>query len=313
MGKKVYFVRSRWFTLLFIAAALLCIMAVARLPGVAQPPFPKQRYGGGGAPNTLPAYQALAMEQAERNAFWRNARRIVHKDVLELVAQHQTELNRGLQFSKLMRGDTRKKEIALTFDDGPHPAYTPRILAILKKYKVPATFFLVGEMAEKYPELVRAEIEAGHSVGNHTYHHVSLPKIPAEFVATEIKSCGEVLKNITGRAPRLFRPPGGEYDVDSAQTSEALGYIMVLWTDDPGDYASPGEQIILSRTLNKATNGGIILIHDGIEQTIRMLPQIILNLQTRGYRFVTVDQMLAARRSRPAADESVAAAGKNKP
>ncbi|HEX2950294.1 MAG TPA: polysaccharide deacetylase family protein, partial [Armatimonadota bacterium] len=188
--------------------------------------------------------------------------------------------------------NVNKRQIALTFDDGPHPLYTPQILNILARDQVKATFFVVGKMAEMYPNLVRAEYNDGHSVGNHTYHHVNLTKIPEPDVATEIKGCGEVLQCITGRAPHLFRPPGGDYDTEVITTSEALGYTTVLWTDDPGDYAHPGEQIILQRALLKARNGGIILLHDGVQQTISILPQLIDTLKKQGYEFVTIDKMI---------------------
>jgi peptidoglycan-N-acetylglucosamine deacetylase len=228
----------------------------------------------------------------ELDRFWRNARNEVDRSVLELLAQHQAELRKGLWWNKLMRGDPDRKQIAITFDDGPHPAYTPRILDILKRYDANATFFLVGEMAEKYPDLVRAEVAAGHSLGNHTYHHVNLTKIPEEYVATEIKACGEVLRSITGRAPHLFRPPGGDYNAAVAATAAALGYTMVLWTDDPADYASPGEKVIETRLLSRIGSGGIVLIHDGIQQTVDVLPQILSVLKKRGYDLVSVDEMM---------------------
>lgn len=251
---------------------------------------------GATAPNKLDARQALAELQAERDRFWLNAKKEVDKSVMELVAQHRAELQRGLRYHQLIRGDPTRKQIALTFDDGPHPDYTPKLLAILKEYNVKATFFLVGEMAEKSPNLVLAEVAAGHSIGNHTYHHVSLIKIPEEEVAVEIKSCGEVLRGLIGRPPRWFRPPGGDYDQRVAEVSEALGYTMVLWTDDPGDYASPGQQIISSRTLSSVDNGGILLLHDGIQETLDVLPQILQTLRKQGYQFVTVDEMIAAGR-----------------
>jgi polysaccharide deacetylase family sporulation protein PdaB len=248
------------------------------------------------APNKLSGAAALARLASERDAYFVNAQKEDYKSVREVLAQHLDELDRGLKYSKFLKGKAQPKQIALTFDDGPHPTYTPKILAILKQYKVPATFFLVGSQAEKYPDLVRAEAAAGHNIANHTYHHVSLPKIPQEYVSDEIKACGMVLKAITGKSPHLFRPPGGEYNKQVAEASEALGYTMILWTDDPGDYASPGKDIILSRTLNKATPGGVILIHDGIQQTIDILPQMIETLQKQGYEFVTIDQMLKSGR-----------------
>ena len=101
-----------------------------------------------------------------------------------------------------------------------------------------------------------------------------------------------MLANITGAPPHLFRPPGGDYDKDVAEVSEALGYTIVLWTDDPGDYASPGDQVISKRLLARVSNSGIILIHDGIRQTLDVLPRIITYLKKRGFEFVTIDQML---------------------
>lgn len=231
-------------------------------------------------------------EITDGDQFWRHAKMEVDRSVLELIAQHKNELIHGIRYHKLMHGDLHKKQIALTFDDGPHPKFTPKLLAFLKQQKVKATFFVVGEMAEKYPWLIREEIADGHSVGNHTYHHVNLTKIPPEYVATELKACGEVLAKITGKPPHLFRPPGGDYDRDVAEISEALGYTIVLWTDDPGDYAKPGDKVISQRLLKRVSNGGIILIHDGIQQTLDDLPQFIATMRKRGFEFVTIDEML---------------------
>ncbi len=203
---------------------------------------------------------------------------------------------RGIRTEKILRGDPSRREIALTIDDGPHPVYTPRLLQILAQNGVPATFFVVGEQAERYPELIRAEVAAGNSVGNHTYDHVSLIKIPPEYIDTEIEACGEVIKRITGKSPHLFRPPGGEYNRAVSEAAEALGYKMILYSDDPGDYAEPGTQVIETRTLDTISDGGIILLHDGSAQTLTILPQIIQRLKARGFRFVTVDEMLKSDR-----------------
>jgi polysaccharide deacetylase family sporulation protein PdaB len=234
--------------------------------------------------------------QDKKDKYWQDARKEVYRSVLDLLQQHESEIAGGLRFHKLMRGDPDKKQIALTFDDGPHPAYTPKLLDILKQNDVKATFFLVGEMARKYPKLVRNEVAAGHSIGNHTYHHVNLTRIDVQDIATEIKACGEVLKKITGKPVHLFRPPGGDYNIDVAEASAALGYVMVLWTDDPGDYASPGVKTIEQRLLDRVSNGGIILIHDGVQQTIDLLPRVIQDLKAKGYEFVTIDQMLASQK-----------------
>jgi peptidoglycan-N-acetylglucosamine deacetylase len=224
--------------------------------------------------------------------YWANAKIEVDKSVLELMAQHQVELERGLKYHKFMRGDTSKSRIALTFDDGPHPAFTPKLLDILKENNVKATFFLVGEMAEKYPDLVKREIAEGHSVGNHTYHHVNLTKVPPEDIATEMEACSDVLNKITGKKPHLFRPPGGDYNRQVIEIAEAEGYTTIFWTDDPGDYASPGKKVIEIRLLRNVNNGGIILIHDGVQETVDILPQVIEYLKNRGFEFVTIDEMM---------------------
>lgn len=275
-------------------ASLLPVVSVTpkRAPRTTLAPRPRRLAMSGQPRNKLSAHTARAMELAEQDRYWLAAQGTVRKRVVELISQREEELRRGLRHNILLHGDRRRPEIALTFDDGPHPGYTERLLQVLGQYHVPATFFVVGQMAEQYPDLVRQEVEDGHEVANHTYHHVSLPKVPEEYVATEIKACGEVLQSITGRAPHLFRPPGGRYNDGIARISEALGYRMVLWTDDPGDYESPGEKTILHDTLEDASNGGIILLHDGIEETIRVLPALIKQLRAAGYRFVPLETML---------------------
>ena len=272
-------------------AALLGI-ALACAGPLAAKPLPQNSSASAVAPNKLAAADALKLVQSERDKYWLNARNEVYKSTLELIAQHQGELLRGVRTETVLRGDPRRREIALTIDDGPHPAYTPKLLQILSANGVPATFFVVGERAEQYPELIRAEVAAGNEVGNHTYDHVSLVKIPPEYIDTEIKACGDVLAQITGHPPHLFRPPGGEYNLAVSEAAEALGYKIILYSDDPGDYADPGTQVIEARTMDTISNGGIILLHDGSAQTLVILPQIIQRLKARGFRFVTVDELL---------------------
>lgn len=244
------------------------------------------------APNKLTASAALLHVEAERDPYWISAKENITRSTPELIAQHESELGRGLRFDKIIEGNLARKQVAITFDDGPHPAYTPQLLRILKQYHDKATFFVVGEMAERSPDLIRAEIAAGDSVGNHTYDHVSLVKIPSEYVGTEIKACGEVIQQITGKAPHLLRPPGGVYNEQVAAEANSLGYTLVLWTNDPGDYASPGSDVILSRLFSKINNGTIILLHDGIQQTIDILPSLLGYLKDHGYQTVTIDEML---------------------
>jgi peptidoglycan-N-acetylglucosamine deacetylase len=228
---------------------------------------------------------------ARLDAFWQRARETVYKSPAELAAQHAHEVRLGVRYAKLLRGDTKSPAIALTFDDGPHPEYTLKLLAILRKYHVKATFFVVGELAEQHPELIRAEVADGHLVGDHTYHHVNLTKIPFGEIATEWEAGREVIESITGQPVRYCRPPGGDYDKEVITAATDLGLTTVLWTDDPGDYASPGAKVIEKRVLEFVSNGGILLLHDGVQQTIDILPQLIETLQRRGFRFVTADEL----------------------
>jgi len=197
--------------------------------------------------------------------------------------------------SLLIRGNPRLKQVALTFDDGPHPYATLKLLSVLQAYGVKATFFVVGEKATLHPDLIRMEVDAGHAVGNHTMHHANLLKIPSEQAAGEISACGRVIRDITGSAPRYFRPPGGQYNREILKTAADQGYTTVLWTDVAKDYQMPGDMPIEERILSHLGNGGIILLHDGIYQTADALPRIITRLQREGYQFVTLDAMLRAK------------------
>ncbi len=266
--------RSRTVVLSLCAMGLLCVLGI--WASVAQ---------------ALAVASGQGSDKQQLDAFWARAKEEIYRSPEELAAQHAREVRKGIIYNKLIRGNPHTKTVALTFDDGPHPQYTPQLLSILKREGVKATFFVVGEMAEQYRDLVRAEHEGGHLVGNHTFHHVNLTKIPSDQVRVEWQACQDVVKSITGEAPRFCRPPGGDYDVVVMRAAEAQGLTTVLWTDDPGDYASPGDLKIETRVLDHIGNGGIILIHDGVQQTVDVLPQIVEHLKRRGFRFVTVAEM----------------------
>lgn len=195
----------------------------------------------------------------------------------------------------LSRGIPSSKTIALTFDDGPHPLFTDRLVALLQRERVPATFFVVGKMAERYPDLIRDEARAGDLVENHTFSHVRLTGLPAADVRTEFRACSDVIAAITGRPPQFCRPPGGDTDSKVVAAARSQGLTTVLWTDDPGDYARPGTATIVSRLLSKLSGGGIVLLHDGVEQTMDALPQFIRVARARGFEFVTVDRLTPRR------------------
>lgn len=194
---------------------------------------------------------------------------------------------------KLTHGDPRRRWIALTFDDGPHPDFTPRLLRLLAQYRVPATFFVVGTQAEQHPGLIREIVKDGHSLGNHTYHHVNLTRVPVDYQAAELQACGDVLERITGRRTPLFRPPGGDYNRNVLALATTMRYMTVLWTDNTGDFARPAPDIIIDRAMKKRAKGGIILLHDGVESDLRALPRLITALRAEDYEFVTIDTLLS--------------------
>lgn len=200
---------------------------------------------------------------------------------------------------------TEEKLIALTFDDGPDPADTPQILDLLKQYDVKATFFLIGTKAERYPELVQREAAEGHELANHTYRHTYFnKKIPERRIRDELTKAQDAIHRISGQKPHLFRPPGGYYNETLVQTAKKEGFTVIMWSwhMDTLDWDTPGVNKITSKVLNNARNGDIVLFHDYVEgktETIEALKKILPELKQRGYRFVTVSELLSYRKLSP--------------
>jgi peptidoglycan/xylan/chitin deacetylase (PgdA/CDA1 family) len=192
---------------------------------------------------------------------------------------------------EIARGDHNVKDIALTFDDGPHAKYTLQLLSELHELHIPATFFVVGKQAVKFPELVQLEVVEGNEIGNHTYDHVNLTKIEPDLVPYELDECDTVVRHIIGTSPRFFRPPGGQVNDEVVRSASEHGYITTMWTEDPGDYKRIPSDLILSRLKQHLKPGAIVLLHDGIPQTMAMLPEFISYAQSQGYRFVTMSEL----------------------
>lgn len=250
-------------------------------------------------PASLAMAVAGSFEEADQDPLWlegkARAMRILGGVGEEVGGSYLEDLLSLLGHGLVRRGPTDRRWVAITFDDGPHPNTTPRILEELRRNDAKATFFVVGIMAEAYPELVRMEEAGGHLIANHTYHHVNLKKVPRRYVGPEIEACSLVVSGITGHRPQFFRPPGGDYDGFVVKAAGRLGCRVVLWTDDPGDY-SPlvGDQELQRRLLRRLSNGGIVVLHDGVERTVRMLPGLLKAIRALGYQMVTLDQYLAA-------------------
>ncbi len=189
------------------------------------------------------------------------------------------------------------KVIAMTFDDGPRP-WTNDVLDALKKRNLRATFFVVGTEAATYPKIVQRMIAEGHEVANHTLTHKNnyLHRAPRDVVEREIVRGHEAIVKITGVAPKVFRPPGGNFtDEQSKWIHDAFGYANVLWSVDPGDgrKRKPSTAIFRSRVLAQVRGGAIILAHDLHRSTVAAVPSTLDALTSRGYRFVTVSELLA--------------------
>ncbi|MBP1996560.1 polysaccharide deacetylase family protein [Paenibacillus eucommiae] len=199
---------------------------------------------------------------------------------------------------------TDNKLVALTFDDGPDLENTPLILDLLKQYDAKATFFLIGNKAERSPELVKREVKEGHELANHTYSHSYLnQKTPLSKMKSEIKHAEEIIASITGQKCNLFRPPGGFYHEKLVNLAKEEGYTVVMWSwhQDTRDWDRPGVKKIVDSVLNHTRNGDIVLFHEYVEgksQTIDALKIILPELKQRGYQFVTVSELLSNKKAR---------------
>lgn len=187
------------------------------------------------------------------------------------------------------------KKIALTFDDGPHPRYTEKILNILAKYNVKATFFVIGVNIENYPEPLKEASRRGHEIGNHSYSHNNEKDLTEESVREEIEKCEALIYKATGKHPKLFRPPQGKYGEQVKNIAQEKGYSIILWSIDTKDWEHTPAIGIGEIVSAKVSNGDIILMHDytsGKNTTCDALEIIIPDLLSRGYEFVTVSELL---------------------
>jgi peptidoglycan-N-acetylglucosamine deacetylase len=186
-----------------------------------------------------------------------------------------------------------EKVVALTFDDGPHPTYTPPILDVLARYGVKATFFALGREAERHPDLVHRVVAEGHAIGNHTWDHKDLRPLTDEQFISQIDHTTEVLEGISGQRMICARPPYGKSDPRVTGRLAERGLTSVVWTADSRDFEKPGVGAIVDSALQGLQPGGIVLLHDGggnRDQTIAALPTIIERILAAGYRIAPICQ-----------------------
>jgi polysaccharide deacetylase family sporulation protein PdaB len=197
-------------------------------------------------------------------------------------------------------GQTERKLIALTFDDGPDSKYTAQILDILADNDVKATFFLVGLQVAKYPEVAKRIVDEGHAIGNHSWSHHDLTKLTATARDTEIDKTQQAILEATGVTPQLMRAPYGAISDSVLKTIHDEDMKHVYWTVDTRDWAGTSVADMHKNILKNTHSGAIILMHSfggrnhALEHTIKLLPSIITELREKGYEFVTVDEMIEA-------------------
>lgn len=204
--------------------------------------------------------------------------------VKRLLNEHVTYSNRS----------GRPRLIALTFDDGPYPIFTPLLLDELRELNVHATFFLIGRDSQQWPELARRIEATGNEIADHTYTHPDLDKETPLQVRSEILKGRDSLYAIAQDPSilHLFRPPHGRYTVQTIEVAQSLGYKTILWTDDAGDWRKVTPEVLTRHLEQHATAPEIVLLHSGKLATIQMLPAVVARFRAAGYQFVTVGQML---------------------
>jgi peptidoglycan/xylan/chitin deacetylase (PgdA/CDA1 family) len=195
----------------------------------------------------------------------------------------------------LTRGPAKCQRICLTFDDGPHPEHTARLLDTLKDQCVRASFFVIGELAEKYPELVRRMAAEGHTIGNHTYYH-TYPGLttPGQLVWGTRRTQG-LLAELTGRPTALMRPPHGKLTFRKLCGLWRAGQCVVLWSRDPRDYArSSAEEVHAWFRENPLQGGDVVLFHDRLPYAAEVLPGLISTARQRGLEFTTIEEWVTS-------------------
>lgn len=183
--------------------------------------------------------------------------------------------------------------VAITFDDGPSAALTPKVLDVLKKYGAKATFFVLGDNASRNPSLLARAVAEGHELGNHTYKHIKMTGSSTETVCSEIEKTNAAIVAATGRRPRVMRPPYGAINSQLVNLMyNNYGMKSILWNVDTNDWQRPGVNVVVNRAVNGAKPGAIILMHDIHSSTVAAVEGIVKGLQARGYQLVTVSELI---------------------
>ncbi|ADD03047.1 delta-lactam-biosynthetic de-N-acetylase [Thermoanaerobacter italicus Ab9] len=197
------------------------------------------------------------------------------------------------KYDAIFVGDTTKKVVYLTFDEGYEAGYTPKILDILKENNVKAAFFVTGPYVKEHADLVERMVEEGHIVGNHTVNHPSLPTLSDEKVKEEITKLGDMFKELTGKKMKYFRPPKGEYSERTLYLTKSLGYRTVFWSLAMADWQPlpGGPEESYNTVIKRLHPGAVILLHAVSKDNVIALDRIIKSVKAEGYEFKTLDDI----------------------
>ena len=193
-----------------------------------------------------------------------------------------------------VRCEVQQPAIAITFDDGPHPDFTPRLLDILKKENIKATFFMVGRCVVTYPDIVKRMVDEGHEVASHSWSHPLLTSLGNTSLDSQMRKTHDAIIKACGVTPTLYRPPyGASRLAQRKRIHDEFGYASILWDVDPLDWQRPRtSQKVQDRILAQTRPGSIILCHDIHETTVDAMPATLAQLKARGYQFMTVSQLI---------------------
>lgn len=205
----------------------------------------------------------------------------------------------GLPGTGLPRGS---KQIALTYDDGPNDPYTQRLLEVLARHGVRATFFVIGRFVQQRPEIVREIVKAGHAIGNHTFSHPNLIFQSAAQTRTQLRNCQQAIADATGLQAKLFRPPFGGRRPVTLRIAREFGLEPIMWNVTGYDWNAPPAEVIERKVTRRVGGGNVILLHDGghqamgadRSQTVIATDRLIARYRDEGYEFVTVPEMMGA-------------------
>lgn len=199
--------------------------------------------------------------------------------------------------SCLWAGSKHSREIALTFDDGPHPQYTPELLQILDRYNIPASFFWLGACVERVPTVARDVYERGHWIGLHGYQHISFPFLKPDALKESLEKSQEAIAQACQIHPENLidvRPPNGLFTPQTLSLLHQWNYRPVMWSVVPEDWERPGIDVVVQRVLKQVRNGSLIVLHDGYcggQDVAETTAQLIPRLLEQGYDFITIDQL----------------------